>query len=734
MNRLHEIISRLSRRFLLIPALFGVMSVLLAYYSDQIIIILVFALAAGAAVVVLRHERQERNTFMAAFVICLIVFVSIKATDGDLIPIYGDEYLLHARVISAERKLSGRGTVTLSTSEFGLLEYSVFEESDDLPVPGSVVTIRGILSAPERPRNPGEYDRESDLRRRGIRYSLKVLSSEEIVSASRFMKTVSAAEDKMFDLRCRITDLFGDDKATAAAIFLGDTSLIDKDTASVFRRMGCSHLLAVSGTHFSGFLAVPAMTGAYKKNGRRYKGVFVLFCILLGIFTGWSPSVTRAAIMSSCACCMKDQISGMSLASLMMLISDPRSVLSSGFLMSFCSCIGIIMLSGRIRDSLVKAGLNKIAASLLSAVLSAQAGMLPFNIMIDMRYGIIPVAIQTVASLIAQTACVFFLPSVILSLMFGEAFIFPAKIMMLILRAFLEVSSYVYAGAGISSVASVAVLSVILWIMIPKSGIKDIMRLAALVLVAVTMGTTISDLIIPIRAQIIFIDVGQGDSCLILSGGRSVIIDGGTYEAGRDHVVPVLDHYGVDVIDIALATHLDEDHLGGIRYLDECGRVSEILTPCPEEGMKAIASGDQIELSEYTVIRIIYPHENAFHDGENEDSLVCLIESSGTSVLMTGDIGIETEKILMTQGLIRDVDILKAAHHGSAYSTCGEFLDACTPEYAVISAGRHNVYGHPSPDTLQRLDERGIDILTTAASGAIMVSVRDIGYDFKVYA
>lgn len=733
MNKLREMIKRMSRRFLLIPALMGVISVMLGYYTDQSAVILVFALVGAVSAFMLRHDIHESNTFVAAFAVCIIIFMMINGSEGTMIPEFGREYTAEAEVISVERSLSGRSTVCIRTSEFGLLEYTVFDENGGLPIPGSVQKIRCILFAPERPHNPGEYDREAYLRRKGIKYSVRILATEEIKPSSQLMRKMAFVEALMFGLRSRVTDLFGEDNAAAAAIFLGDTSLIDKDTSSIFRRMGCSHLLAVSGTHFSGFLAIPAMTGANKKNGIRYKFVFVLFCLLLGLFTGWSPSVTRAAIMSSCACCMKDPVSGMSLASLIMILADPRSVLSPGFLMSFGSCIGILVLSDRIREKLAGAGLNKSAASALSALFSAQTGMLPFNLMIDMRYGVITIAVQLVASLIAQTACVFFLPSVLLSLILGEPFIYPAKVMIRILQMFLETSTRFYTGIGLSGLASFAVLALVLYIVIPKSGLRDLMRLISLVICAVTIGMMISDVIMPVRAQIMFIDVGQGDSCLILSGGKSVLIDGGTYEAGRDHVAPVLDHLGIDVVDIAVATHLDEDHLGGIRYLMECDRVSETLTPCPKAEMHAVAAGDRIELSEDTVIRMIYPEADMPHDGENEDSLVCLIESSDTEILMTGDIGAETEQLLLEQGIIDDIDILKIAHHGSSYSTCGAFLDVCTPEYAVISVGRHNDYGHPAPDTIKRLEARNIEIYTTAECGAVTIEVRDKGFNIKVY-
>ena len=99
--------------------------------------------------------------------------------------------------------------------------------------------------------------------------------------------------------------------------------------------------------------------------------------------------------------------------------------------------------------------------------------------------------------------------------------------------------------------------------------------------------------------------------------------------------------------------------------------------------------------------------------------------------VFTGDIGVEGEKILLEDGMLKDYDLLKVAHHGSKYSTGKAFLEAIMPEAAIISAGVHNSYGHPHPETIHRLTDAGAEWYVTADVGEIEVSADKEG-NFKV--
>ena len=129
-------------------------------------------------------------------------------------------------------------------------------------------------------------------------------------------------------------------------------------------------------------------------------------------------------------------------------------------------------------------------------------------------------------------------------------------------------------------------------------------------------------------------------------------------------------------------------------------------------------TGDIFELSTEVKLRVIYP-ENC-ETGGNAGSLVIILEVCGKTILFTGDIGSDTEELLVSEGLIQDIDLLKVSHHGSKYSSSNSFLERAKPERSVIQVSKNNMYGHPSPSTLERLNNAGSEIFRTDLDGAVI--------------
>jgi beta-lactamase superfamily II metal-dependent hydrolase len=248
---------------------------------------------------------------------------------------------------------------------------------------------------------------------------------------------------------------------------------------------------------------------------------------------------------------------------------------------------------------------------------------------------------------------------------------------------------------------------------------------------------------------VVFADVGQGDCCLVITPDKTCLIDAGTYKEGSTTVSDLLDYYGISRIDICVMSHWDVDHAGGIAALCEQGRTGCILTSyVPSRGdsdkdvreffesvsqdsdfeslflsqLSPARAGDRIVLSDSVFFDVLYPSSGT--SGGNESSLVMMLHVTGsedTSILFTGDIGSDTESVLISAGLDLDCDILKTAHHGSKYSSSAEFISACSPDIAVISVGAGNLYGHPSPETLKRLETYGCDVFRTDTEGAVVL-------------
>lgn len=240
--------------------------------------------------------------------------------------------------------------------------------------------------------------------------------------------------------------------------------------------------------------------------------------------------------------------------------------------------------------------------------------------------------------------------------------------------------------------------------------------------------------------EVSFIDVGQGDSSLIKTpGGSSLLIDGGEGEQYRKSVAPFLYSDSIWKVDAVMASHYHSDHAGGIVKLLAAGKAKTLLIPDVDKdrdlkkelqntakshsiSVVPVNAGKRILLDDENVkLNVLFPSTKLFKNNDdnlNNDSIVLRLDYYGLSFLFTGDLESNAEQVLVNSGKL-DTDVLKVGHHGSSTSSSAEFLDAVTPDYAIIEAGLHNKYNHPHREVMQRLKERNIRIFRTDKNGNI---------------
>ena len=243
--------------------------------------------------------------------------------------------------------------------------------------------------------------------------------------------------------------------------------------------------------------------------------------------------------------------------------------------------------------------------------------------------------------------------------------------------------------------------------------------------------------------EVVYLDVGQGDGIYMHVDDMDILIDCGStskLSLGEYTMEPFLLYKGVDDIEMSFVTHSDIDHISGVLYLlDSDIRIKNLYLPYQamndasydELKQKAINSGtnvmylsrgDHLKLG-HLKIDCLWPDKNP-KENVNEQSQTFIIEAFDKRLLFTGDIGKGSEESILKYGDIGKVDILKVAHHGSKNSSLKAFIENVSPTYAVISYGKNNHYGHPSPKTLDTLREKGCIIYETAKMGAIEVKLR----------
>jgi competence protein ComEC len=256
------------------------------------------------------------------------------------------------------------------------------------------------------------------------------------------------------------------------------------------------------------------------------------------------------------------------------------------------------------------------------------------------------------------------------------------------------------------------------------------------------------------RLRVIVLDVGQGDAIVVETpDGQTLLVDAGgggrwRLDAGERVVAPVLWNRGALRLAAAVITHDDQDHAGGMRAIRRLFRIGEAWTAAGLRGTSRVvggvrltglpAMGGVIDLhgdpemapepadapsapghpgrsSKYS------PRSPAGSRGRNDDALALRVDYGVVSFLLASDITAVTEARLLAAGTPLAATVLKVAHHGSRGSSTPEFLRAVGPRVAVVSVGARNPYGHPSPETLARLDTVDASVYRTDRDGAVIL-------------
>ena len=234
------------------------------------------------------------------------------------------------------------------------------------------------------------------------------------------------------------------------------------------------------------------------------------------------------------------------------------------------------------------------------------------------------------------------------------------------------------------------------------------------------------------KAQIYYLDVGQGDAELIcLPTGETILIDAGL-KSGSDRLTAYLKELGVDKIDILIATHPHADHIGGMEKVIQNFEIGEIYMPKVADDqvpttatytklLQAIQAkaGTTIFSNDNATLEILAPNNSEYKDLNNY-SIVTKLTYGNNRFLFTGDAEKEGENEMLSKGYDLSCDILKLGHHGSSTSTTNKFLTAASPAVAIVSCGKDNDYGHPHKETMNKLNNNHITVYRTDSDGTIL--------------
>ena len=245
--------------------------------------------------------------------------------------------------------------------------------------------------------------------------------------------------------------------------------------------------------------------------------------------------------------------------------------------------------------------------------------------------------------------------------------------------------------------------------------------------------------------RVTFLDVGQGDACVIESpSGAVLLIDAGGVslesqeDEGRRTIAPFLRSRGINHIDALILTHPHADHIGGAKTLLDQFSVgalidngqdpeNPIVSPILASAIKHHATyqkaerGMELDFKDGVKARILAPTPTECEtESPNNASVVLSLTYGNTRFLFTGDAEQFEEEDLERSGEKFDAQVLKVGHHGSHTSTTPRFLSTVHPNFAVISVGAHNRHGHPAPEVIERLQQSGVTTFRTDRTGAVV--------------
>ena len=560
-------------------------------------------------------------------------------------------------------------------------------------------------------------------------------------------------------------------KALMLALLTGDRSLLDKNTEQMFQRFGISHLLAISGPHV--LILAALFTWLLSSIIHKYQPTLYLrfprkilmivpFCSCVFIYTafvGFEIPALRTllfTLIASLFLIFKHEIRPFNLllytASLSVWI-DPLSILSAAFWLSYGACFILLNIyqsmqhqSDSVPNLSQKIWKNskilvqsqwKIFIALCPLVLIffkqlswiapiANLIVIPFLGGVIVPLGIIAACICLIIPSLGQL--LFHINDLLISLLFfilnGLDHLFQPELYAFALTPMLLLSFS---------------LGIVL-LFLPRGSIPKswaVLCICPIFLLAWIKRDT----------QISLIDVGQGQSVFVQDASLRMLIDTGGYydeskfSIGQNVVVPYLKSQGVAQLDRILLSHLDQDHSGALAAVLQQTRVKHLMAnetlPQPTLSLQTDASfsrchtGQTWQTSEIR-LQILSPEpvdDQTIQYNRNEYSCVVyleLLKANGLRrFLIMGDAGWETEYQILQKYPDLKVDVLVLGHHGSKHSSSYDFLKHYQPKIAVASVGYTNRYGHPSLETLSRLDALHIPLYTTIQSGTITFKVED---------
>ena len=682
-----------------------------------------------------------------------------------------------------EKEYTDMYTIKIKSGKYKGKNFYLYVKKDEKEKPryGDLIQINGEYNAPSTARNYKGFDYREYLKTKKIYGSIKVNSNNIKLIENNYLNSILILSNKIRNYTVnKSKDLLSQETSSLlVGILIGEKSGISEDIIQNFKTSNLSHMLSVSGAHTSYIILGITFILSKSKISKKLVHILTIFILILFMFiTNFTSSVTRACFMSIVVLSANliyrkpDIWTSISISLLVILIFNPFAINEIGLQLSYLGTIGIILYNKNVESFLNKVNINNNISKLLSVTISAQIMIMPImaykfntisltffisNILaspflgVNIILGFITIFVSLISFNIAKMLAILLNFSLKILIFISE---FSSKIPLssiliktpnvftiIFIYGLIVIFNYIY-----SIYYSNLKLKLFQRYLLNKINLKKILSITLIIIITFNIFSIFYSMI-PKDLKIYFIDVGQGDSCLIITpNNKKVLIDGGEGES------EVLLYYLLDrkikTLDYIMISHFDSDHCNGLieviknlnvkniliskqaYFSDEYKNIANIIN-AKKIKVTFVKQGDRLIVDKNVKLDIFYPPEELEYEDLNNNSIVAKLAYNSFSVLFTGDIEKSEEDLLerYMNGELKS-DILKIAHHGSKTSSSEEFLEAVKPKIALIGVGANNTFGHPSNEVLQRLENINCKIYRTDEMGEIEIRINKKGRIF----
>lgn len=588
---------------------------------------------------------------------------------------------------------------------------------------GDKIYIEGEISVPNNNTIPNNFNYKDYLYHKYIYYIIKIDKIKMISKNDNIFLNIKNSIYKRID-----TIKYND---YLYAFILGKSYYIDSEVLNNYKINGITHLFALSGLHVSMFSSIILfILKKIKLSEKLSYFITNLFLIFFAFIASFTPSIVRSVlffILSSINnvyyLYVKPKYLLYIVFSILIFI-NPFYIYDTGFILSFCISFFILLFNEK----------NKINNNLLSIlVISILSTLSSLPIIINMSYEI---------NILGFINNLFFIPYV-------TYIVFPLSIIVVFISKLSFILNFLIIIMEYISKVSSNILNVKL--IFPKMSLFLIIIYYVLLILIVKKINLKKIFIIYLsflyfrcnfdkNNYVYFIDVGQGDSALIVTkNNKSILIDtggkvGSNYSLMKSNVIPFFKSIGIRKLDYLFITHGDYDHAGyGIDLVNNFNAKNRFTNKGKYNSLEKKLNIKSFNNSYIKIDNVeIYSLNSKLYNNENSDSLVLLVIIDNYKLLFMGDASINTEKDIMNDYDIGDVFILKVGHHGSKTSSSEEFINSVNPKYSIISVGKNNKFGHPNKEVLDNLSNS--KIYRTDIDGSIMFKIKKDKLRIETYS